>query len=139
MADLDEPVAELGSHTLVWMRRLDAKVDRMIDFISRQDQRFARLERDVGELKVDFSPMESRLLTPTTDLFKVREVAEKNAERLSQLDERTDRLERMVEAVGRSVDAQRLLVDGLVGSVTALAGTVDAQSRKIDMIVAKLA
>jgi hypothetical protein len=115
---------DLASHTLAWMRRFDTRVDKMTDVLVRHEARLSRIERDLGELKVDFSSMEGRFLGLTNDVIALRESVD-------ALVVRADTHERMIAAVARALDEQ----SARAGEQTA---RIDGIDKKVDMILAKL-
>lgn len=108
MADQQTADSNVASHTLVWMRRIDGKVDLILDHLVSQEKRLSHVEREIGELRNAYSSIEGRMLKFTTELFTIRENLET---RMAHLEDRMDRLERMVEGVARAVDAQGGKID----------------------------
>ncbi len=135
MGPTEIDAGDVASHTLVWMRRIDGKFDKLFEAVVRQEQRLQRMERDVsefrvrferdlGELRLDFSGMEGRLLEVTKTLFEVQEKVASLDQRLGFVEGRLGRVEERM--------------DRLENSVALLARSIDAQTGKIDMILHKL-
>ncbi len=150
MGPTEIDAGDVASHTLVWMRRLDGRVEQLTAMGLRSEQRLqrlerdftewrVRLERDLGELKLDFSAMESRTVQMTAALFKLED-------KVASLDERMDRVENAVSLVARAIDDQARRLDQHEGKLNEqgaklddLRRAIDAQTGKIDMILQKLA
>jgi len=82
--------AEVGSHTLTWMRRIDEKLDRVIEILLRHETRLGRVERDVNEVKSDQILLENCLLNQMNEVLtitrRIDELTQKIDERLPPLD-----------------------------------------------------
>ena len=72
----------VANHTLAYLRALDKKVDLIIDAGQRHQERLARIERDLGEMRRDFGRdlvevksdialLENKVLTAQTEILVV--------------------------------------------------------------------
>ena len=142
--------AEITSHTVAWMRRIDERLDKIVETLTRHEQRQQRIDRDaaelaarsersLAELKIDMSSMEARFLQLTTDFFKLQdEMAalrmrmDRIDARLASVEERMDRIENSVAHLARAIDAQ-------TARLHRMEERLDGLDRKLDMILQKLA
>jgi hypothetical protein len=111
MSDEDAEQLRVANFTHAWMRRVDDKLDKILEVLVRHDTRITRVERDVGELKVDFGGLENRMLTLTTDILRV----------------------------GDSVDAMNLKLEAMNASLGRLDSKVDRLTGKVDRIDTRVA
>lgn len=101
--------AQIASHTLAYLRRIDTKLDSKIDGVDkrldviitqvhrvseillRHEERLGRIERDVSEIKGDLVLMENQILNRMTEIFHVTRRLEDHDERLAALENPSSR------------------------------------------------
>ena len=80
MAGTDAPgdTNTVASHTLVYLRAHDKKLDLILETLVRHSERLGRLERDVGELrrdlveiKSDIAQLENKVLSTQTEMLTI--------------------------------------------------------------------
>lgn len=73
MADLDMPDQDsIANHTLAYLRSHGKKLDLILETLSRQSDRLARLERDVGEGRRDILEVKSDISLPKNKVLSAQ-------------------------------------------------------------------
>jgi hypothetical protein len=65
--DADE-AKTVGTHTLAYQRTLDRKVDLVIEAMQRHGERLARVERDIGETRLELAQVKRDVLEVKGDI-----------------------------------------------------------------------
>jgi hypothetical protein len=111
MADPDAEAVRVADFTHAWMRRVDDKLDKILEVPVRHEARITRLERDVSEVKLDFGSLDGRLLSLRTDKLRIADSVDamnlkleaKNAS-LGKIDAKVDRIDRRVANIEGKLD-----------------------------------
>jgi hypothetical protein len=107
MADQDAEAIRVADFSHAWMRRVDGKLDKILEVLVRHETRITRLERgDVSEVKLDFGSLDGRLLSLTTDMLRIGE----------SVDAMNLKLEAMNASLGK-LDAKLDRIDGRVANI----------------------
>lgn len=112
MSDANEVAAgaDLASHTLVWMRRIDGKLDKILEIMVRHETRITRMERDIGEIKLDLTSFDNRMLSVTTELMRL-------ADDLDGIDQKIDAMNNAIGGLGQKIDRLDARVANIEGKL----------------------
>jgi hypothetical protein len=88
MAETDSPT-EIADFTHGWMRRVETKLDKVLEILVRPETRITRMERDIGEIKFDLTSFDTRMVTLTTDMLRL-------TDKVDSIDRRTEATDRRV-------------------------------------------
>jgi chromosome segregation ATPase len=99
MAEI-ETTADVASFTHEWMRRVEQKVDksdskleRILEILVRHETRLSRIEREIGEIKFDMTSLDGRMTSLTTDVLRVLDKLDEQAEKIDGLGQRVEQTE----------------------------------------------
>ena len=113
MSDQEDSPPNILEFSHAWMRRMEQKADRtddrvdgILEILARNEVRMGRIERDVSEVKLDFSSFDARLVSFTTEMLRLAE----------SLDGADLKLEALNSSVGK-LDAKMDRVDSRVANL----------------------
>ena len=90
MADEADILPNVADFSHAWMRRVeqkvdrtDAKVDLALEMLLRHETRMGRIERDVGEVKLDIGGLDTRPAALTTETMRTADTMDLKLEALN--------------------------------------------------------
>src|SRR5712672_4319474 len=89
--DTSDP-RQVANFTVAYLRRLDQKVNKMMEILLRHETRLGRVERDIGEVKRDIGEvksdivlLENRVLTQANEILSAIERLDEHQQRLEKV------------------------------------------------------
>ena len=107
----DQPEAEVVSDFMhAWMRRMeqkfdrnDDKLDQVLKILVRRETRIGRVERDVGEIKLDLTGLDRRLVTLTTSVLRLADSLDAVDLKFEALNTRIGKMDAKIDRLGERV------------------------------------
>jgi len=82
--DTSDP-RQVANFTVAYLRRLDQKVNKLMEILLRHETRLGRVERDIGEVKSDIVLLENRVLTQANEILSAIERLDEHQQRLEKV------------------------------------------------------